>query len=55
MKINKQSYVQELKALEVGEDPNHCLAMVVFKEGVAREVSILTLNIYCFFFQLYKV
>ncbi|XP_050914465.1 uncharacterized protein LOC127129275 isoform X2 [Lathyrus oleraceus] len=29
------SYVQELKALEVGEDPNHRLAMVVFKEGVA--------------------
>ena len=34
----------ELKALEVGEDINHRLAMVVFKGGVASDVSILTLN-----------
>ena len=34
----------ELKALEVGEDTNHRLAMVVFKGGVASDISILTLN-----------
>ena len=34
----------ELKALEVGEDTNHRLAMVVFKGGVVSDISIITLN-----------
>lgn len=36
--------MEELRKLEDGEDPEHRLAMVVFKEDGASEVNKLTLN-----------